>query len=78
MDTDSLFFELYRNLPRQGPGDDESTRKAFSFLKDLPSNIKLLDVGCGSGIQTIQLAKLIDGHITAIDIQIIMDISSTL
>jgi len=68
MDPDSLFFELYHTLPRQGPGDNESTRKAFSYLKDLPPRITLLDVGCGSGMQTIQLAKLINGHITAIDI----------
>lgn len=67
MDDESLFFELYHNLPRQGPGDNESTQKAFSYLKELPHRITLLDVGCGSGMQTIQLAKLINGHITAID-----------
>ncbi len=67
MATDSLFFELYHNLPRQGPGDNDFTRKAFSLLKDLPPSINLLDVGCGSGMQTLQLAKLINGHITAID-----------
>lgn len=67
MDSDDLFFELYRNLPRQGPGDNESTRQAFALCTDLPSRISILDVGCGSGMQTIQLAKLINGHVTAID-----------
>jgi ubiquinone/menaquinone biosynthesis C-methylase UbiE len=63
----SLFYELYHNLPRQGPGDNESTAKAFSYLMDLPLHSTLLDVGCGSGMQTLHLAKLINGHITAID-----------
>ena len=67
MTTDSLFFELYHNLPRQGPGDNESTAKAFSYLKELPHRITLLDIGCGSGMQTMKLAKLINGHIIAID-----------
>ena len=67
MDSDSLFFELFHNLPRQGPGDNESTAKAFSFLKELPPRITLLDIGCGSGMQTMQLAKLVNGHIIAID-----------
>jgi SAM-dependent methyltransferase len=67
MEPDSFFFELFHDLPRQGPGDNESTIKAFSLLTNLPSEIHLLDVGCGSGMQTVQLAKLITGTVTAID-----------
>ena len=62
-----IFFEIHKDLPREGPGDNESTRKAFTFLEDLPSNPYILDIGCGPGMQTIQLAKLIDGKIIAID-----------
>ena len=62
-----IFFEIHKDLPREGPGDNESTQKAFSFLEDLPSNPYFLDIGCGPGMQTIQLAKLIDGKIIAID-----------
>lgn len=43
------------------------TRTAFQMI---PSIIKplILDIGCGSGVPTIELAKLSDGQITAIDI----------
>ncbi len=55
-------------MPRQGPGDNASTRKAFAILTDLPPNPSILDVGCGSGMQTLELAKLINGKIVALDI----------
>ena len=54
-----IFYEIFDNLPRGGSGDNESTRKAFSLLKNLPESTNILDVGCGPGMQTIELAKLI-------------------
>ncbi len=64
----SLLYEVFNNeLPRLGPGDNNSTRKAFSFLVDLPSNPYILDVGCGTGMQTLELAKLTEGKILALD-----------
>jgi len=62
-----IFFEIFNNLPRGGPGDNNSTRKAFSFLVDLPEIINLLDIGCGPGMQTIELGRLINGKIIALD-----------
>jgi ubiquinone/menaquinone biosynthesis C-methylase UbiE len=62
-----FFFDIHKDLPREGPGNNETTRKAFSFLNDLPHNPLILDVGCGPGMQTIQLAKLIEGKIIALD-----------
>lgn len=43
------------------------TRKAFQMLPKLIEP-QILDVGCGSGVPTIELAKLSDGEITGIDI----------
>ena len=43
------------------------TRKAFNELP-LLKKPRILDIGCGSGIPTIELAKLSDGEIIGIDI----------
>lgn len=63
-----VFFELHSDLPREGPGDNASTTKAFSLLPELPPQPRILDLGCGPGMQTVQLAKLTGGSITAVDI----------
>jgi SAM-dependent methyltransferase len=64
---DSIFYEIFEALPRQGPGDDSSTKKALLTLTDLTGRPDILDVGCGTGGQTITLAKLTSGQITALD-----------
>jgi ubiquinone/menaquinone biosynthesis C-methylase UbiE len=61
------FFELFESLPRQGPGNNKLTEKAFQYLKNIPSAPKILDIGCGRGMQTIALAKLSNGTVTALD-----------
>lgn len=43
------------------------TIKAYKFLPKI-KGANILDVGCGSGIPTIELAKLSKGHVTGIDI----------
>jgi ubiquinone/menaquinone biosynthesis C-methylase UbiE len=43
------------------------TRKAFQLLPKL-KNPKILDICCGSGLPTIELAKLSDGEIVGVDI----------
>lgn len=61
------FFEIHKDIPREGPGNNESTRKAFHMLSGLPTFPHILDVGCGPGMQTKELATLTDGTITALD-----------
>ncbi len=64
---EKIFFEIFELLPRQGPGDDASTKKAFQKLTELPKSPEILDIGCGVGKQTLDLAKLTSGKITALD-----------
>jgi ubiquinone/menaquinone biosynthesis C-methylase UbiE len=63
----SAFFEIHKDNPREGPGDNASTRRAFAMLKDLPPQPRILDIGCGPGMQTLELARISDGHIIAVD-----------
>ena len=44
----------------------EFTRKAFNMLPPM-ENPSILDVGCGTGLVSIELARISNGHITAID-----------
>lgn len=65
----TLISSMFEELPRQGPGSDESTAHACSFIPPVPKGGQILDIGCGSGMQTLTLARLCPGcRITAIDL----------
>jgi len=61
------FHELYEALPRQGPGERGSTERALGMLPRLGRGQRLLDVGCGSGTQTLDLARATEARIVAVD-----------
>ena len=61
------FLEIYGTLPRAGPGSNELTRRAFEAITGLPASPKILDVGCGPGMQTVELLKLSNAKVTALD-----------
>ncbi|KKD34516.1 MAG: methyltransferase domain-containing protein [Limnoraphis robusta] len=62
-----IFFEIHQGLPREGPGDFESTQKAYSLLTHLPPQPLILDLGCGPGMQTLDLVELSNGTVIAVD-----------
>ncbi len=65
----SIFRELTEGLPRQGPGSSAATLRALSLARGLPAAPRILDVGCGPGPQTIELARATGGQIVAVDIR---------
>ena len=65
----TLICSMFEGLPRQGPGLDEATAFAFSFLPPDAKRGKILDIGCGSGMQDLTLARICPNcEITASDI----------
>ena len=55
--TMELFWNEFADLPRQGPGSKESTLQAFSSIRNLPDRPVILDIGCGTGAQTLAIAE---------------------
>lgn len=67
MDLLKLIIEYHKDNERQGPGSEEATLKALKLIPYLNEKNKILDIGCGSGGQTITLAKNTAAQITAVD-----------
>lgn len=66
METDIL-RELHRELSRGSAARLAFTRKAFQMLPELDSP-RILDLGCGQGGPTLELARLSGGQVTGLDI----------
>jgi len=62
-----VFFEVHNQLPREGPGDRQSTLRSLKTVNKVISPKNLLDIACGPGKQTMDLASVFDGDITAVD-----------
>lgn len=64
----NLIGDFFKNLNRQGPGSEEITKLALQFSEALNKNIHIADIGCGTGGQTLLLAKYTKGTIEASDL----------
>jgi SAM-dependent methyltransferase len=62
-----IFFEMHTDLPREGPGRNTYTAKAFGMLPRLEKP-RILDIGCGPGEPTLELARLSGEYVIGMDI----------
>ncbi|MBN2281854.1 MAG: methyltransferase domain-containing protein [Candidatus Marinimicrobia bacterium] len=62
-----LLVDLHQHNHRQGPGSDETTRKAIHLMGTVNFE-KIADIGCGTGGQTLILAQNFKGTVTAVDL----------
>lgn len=67
MENMEFFLEIYGKLPRAGPGSYECTKRAFELMSAVPESPRILDIGCGPGVQTVDLLKISGGQVLALD-----------
>lgn len=61
------FLEIFGTLRRAGPGSSECTQRAYAMMTELPTAPHILDIGCGPGVQTVDLLRLSGGTVVALD-----------
>jgi len=64
----NLICEYFASVERQGPGSPEVTLKALDFIDNLTEKSLIADLGCGTGGQTMTLARYTQGQITGVDL----------
>ena len=70
--TSEARFQMKKDLVRKRLA--KYTRKAFRMIPEM-DKLRILDVGCGSGIPTMELARLSNGEIIGLDVnQDLLDI----
>jgi hypothetical protein len=63
-------FEVFREMPRGGPGTPEAMAQALDLMTGLPASPRVLDLGCGPGSGSSRLSDVshagfaIVGHFT--------------
>jgi len=61
------FFDLHADLPREGPGLDNSTRRALA-MTGMSGALDIIDMGCGPGAQSVVLLDALpEARVTGID-----------
>jgi SAM-dependent methyltransferase len=65
----ALLADLHADGARQGPGGEEETRLALRLagLEGVP-DLRVADIGCGTGASTLVLARALDAWIVAVDL----------
>lgn len=68
MDELTLLADLHKAGLRQGPGSPDVTRRAMVLAGlDGSRPLEITDIGCGTGGASLELARMLDARITAVD-----------
>ncbi|MEO1060351.1 MAG: class I SAM-dependent methyltransferase [Actinomycetota bacterium] len=69
MDDLALLIDLHLDGERQGPGSDETTRRAVELAGIAEGrDLRIADLGCGTGAASLVLAGALHCSITAVDL----------
>lgn len=63
----NIIADFFKDLPRQGPGSTRATKWALSRIADTQPLNRILDIGCGTGAQTMILGQETNAQIDAVD-----------
>lgn len=68
MDELTLLADLHKAGLRQGPGSPDVTRRAMVLAGlDGSRPLEIADIGCGTGGASLELARMLNARITAVD-----------
>lgn len=69
MEEIDLLIDLHKDAQRQGPGGVAQTRLAMTLsgLEEM-ADLRIADIGCGTGASTLVLAQELDAEVTAVDV----------
>ena len=68
MDELTLLADLHKAGLRQGPVSPDVTRRAMVLAGlDGSRPLEIADIGCGTGAASLELARMLDARITAVD-----------
>ena len=62
-----IIADFYKDLPRQGPGSTRATKWALSRITEMSTIKRVLDIGCGTGAQTLVLGEETGAKVDALD-----------
>lgn len=63
-----IVVDFFKNNERQGPGCEEATLRALNLIEGSHRFEHILDVGCGTGAQTMTLAQKTNAQVFAVDV----------
>jgi ubiquinone/menaquinone biosynthesis C-methylase UbiE len=67
MSAESVLNAVFDGLDRLAPGSESSTLRALELARKVREPASILDIGCGTGGQTLVLARNTSAAITAVD-----------